>query len=96
MLKVIIPKDKLIISEYTSSRSTKIDIDSTLDCKVDYIDSVSYAVDSTHYYPKYVYNSLTGILNILTSDDMLYITEVTVNFYSSGYLRDTKLEKLLK
>lgn len=96
MLKVIIPKENLIIVEYTSSRATKIDIDSTLGCKVDYIDSVSYAVGSTHHYPKYVYNSITGILNILTSDDMLCITDITVNFYSSGYLRDAKLEKLLK
>ena len=95
MLKVIIPKENLIIVEYTSSRATKIDIDSTLGCKVDYIDSVSYAVGSTHYYAKYMYNTQVGMLDIITSDDLLYITDITVNFYSSGYLRDAKLDKLL-
>ena len=96
MLKVIIPKENLVIAEYTSSRATKIDIDSTLGCKVDYIDSVSYAIGSTHYYTKYVYNTQTGILDILTSDDIFYISDITIKFYSSGYLRDAKLDKLLQ
>lgn len=95
MLKVIIPKENLIIAEYTSSRATKIDIDSTLGCKVDYIDTVSYAVGSTHHPAKYMYNTQVGMLDIITSDDILYITDITVNFYSSGYLRDAKLDRLL-
>ena len=95
MLKVIIPKENLIIAEYTSSRATKIGIDSTLGWKVVYSDTVSYAVGSTRHPAKYVYHTHTGMLDIITNADLLFITDVTVNFYSSGYLRDAKLDRLL-